>query len=265
MIRAILFDAAGTLIYLPRGVGWHYREVATRHGITLDENHLSTAFRRAFKAAAPRVARPPGNANLRGGGREERGLEGGRAPIGTPHSPPPTVSSPDDDKLWWRALVRQILSACGETPADSVFNGLFEELYARFAEPGVWALYPEAPAVLETLHSRYRLGILSNFDRRLYPVLDHLGVRPYFEAIVISSELGVDKPDARMFAAALSALRVLPQETVHAGDDPEQDWRAAEAAGLHVYRVERPSRGLEALPDHVRRLESIAPPTPATM
>jgi putative hydrolase of the HAD superfamily len=248
MIRAVLFDAAGTLIYLPRGVGWHYREVAARHGITLEENHVGTAFRQAFKAAAPRVARPRGNAN---------------PPIGTP--PPPIVSRPDDDKLWWRALVRQILSACGETPADSVFNTLFEELYARFAEPGVWALYPEAPAVLETLYSRYRLGILSNFDRRLYPVLDHLGVRQYFEAIIISSELGVDKPDPRMFAAAVSALGVLPQETIHAGDDPEQDWRAAEAAGLHVYRVERPSRGLEALPDHVRRLESIAPPTPATM
>ncbi len=54
MIRAILFDAAGTLIHLPRGVGWHYREVVARHGIELDEQLLTVAFGEAFKAARPR-------------------------------------------------------------------------------------------------------------------------------------------------------------------------------------------------------------------
>ena len=222
VIRAILFDAAGTLIYLPRGVGWHYREIAARHGMELEEKRLGAAFGAAFKGAGPRV----------GGG----------------------VSGPEDDKLWWRALVRRVLAACGEEPGDLVFEGMFEELYGRFAEPGVWALYPEAAAVLEALRGRYRLGMVSNFDRRLYPVLEQLRVREWFETIVISSELGVDKPDGRMFAAALEALGVAPGETVHAGDDPEQDWRAAEAAGLHVYRVERPARGLEGLPEFVRGL-----------
>lgn len=220
-----MFDAAGTLIYLPRGVGWHYREVAARHGIEVDERRLAAAFGTAFKAAGPRV-----------------GIAA------------PGVSSPDDDKLWWRALVRRVLAACGKEPEDAVFEGMFEELYARFAEPGVWALYPEAEAVIKALHGRYRLGVVSNFDRRLYPVLDHLGARRCFETIVISSEMGVDKPDGRIFTAALEALGVAPRETVHAGDDPEQDWRAAEASGLHVYRVDRPARGLEGLPDYVRQL-----------
>ena len=62
----------------------------------------------------------------------------------------------------------------------------------------------------------------------------------------------MDKPDPRIFAAALSSLGVTPAETIHVGDDPEQDWRAAEAAGLHVYRVARPERTLAALPDYVR-------------
>jgi putative hydrolase of the HAD superfamily len=222
MIRAILFDAAGTLIQLPRGVGWHYRQITTRHGLDLDEKRLAAAFGAAFKAAGPRVAAG--------------------------------VSRPDDDKGWWRALVRQVLAACGQEPGDPVFDGMFEELYGHFAEPGVWALYPDVVPVLEALHGQYRLGVVSNFDRRLYPVLEDLGVRGYFETIVISSELGVDKPDGRIFAAALTALGVTAGETVHAGDDPDQDWRAAEAAGLHVYRVERPGRGLEGLPAYVRGL-----------
>ncbi len=164
------------------------------------------------------------------------------------------ASRPEDDKLWWRDVVRRVLVGCGEEPGNAVFDSLFEDLYARFAEPGVWALYPEAAAVLEALHGRYRLGVVSNFDRRLYPVLEHLGIRRRFDTILISSELGVDKPDGRIFDAALAALGVAPRETVHAGDDPEQDWRAAQAAGLHVYRVERPGRGLEGLADYVRGL-----------
>jgi putative hydrolase of the HAD superfamily len=218
-IRAILFDAAGTLIYLPRGVGWHYREIAGRHGLEMEEKRLAMAFREAFKAAAPRVSTG--------------------------------VSRPDDDKLWWRALVRRVVTGCGAEPEEAVFERMFEELYAHFAEPGVWALYPEADAVLEALHGRYRLGVVSNFDRRLYPVLEGLGVRSYFEAIVISSELGADKPDGRVFAAALSKLGAAPGEAVHVGDDPEQDWQAAENAGLHLYRVERPGRGLEGLVEFV--------------
>jgi len=222
MIKAILFDAAGTLIHLPRGVGWHYREIAARHGLDLEEARLGAAFGEAFKTAGPRVVTG--------------------------------VSSPDDDKAWWRALVRRLLADCGQQPKEAVFDRMFEELYAHFAEPGVWALFPEVPAVLEALHARYRLGVVSNFDRRLYPVLENLGVRRYFEAIVISSETGVDKPDGRIFAAALSALGVKPGETVHAGDHPEQDWRAGEAAGLHVYRVDRPARTLDGLPAFARSL-----------
>jgi len=222
MIRAILFDAAGTLIHLPRGVGWHYRQVAARHGLDLDEKRLGAAFGSAFRAAGPRVATG--------------------------------ISRPADDKGWWRALVRKVIGACEPDLEDAAFEGLFEDLYAHFAEPGVWALYPEAMAVLEALHGRYRLGVVSNFDRRLYPVLDQLGVRRYFETIVISSEAGVDKPDGRIFTAALSALGAAPGETVLAGDDPEQDWRAAEAVGMHVYRVERPGRTLEGLPGYVGSL-----------
>jgi putative hydrolase of the HAD superfamily len=215
MIRAVLFDAAGTLIHLPRGVGWHYREVAARHGLDLEEKRLGVAFGEAFRNAVPRVA----TAGTR----------------------------PDDDKGWWRDVVRRVLAACDGNPEGPAFEPMFEELYAHFAKPGVWALYPEVPAVLEALHGRYRLGIVSNFDRRLYPVLDHLGVRRYFEKIVISSEVGVDKPDARIFTAALSALGVSASETVHAGDDPHQDWHAAAAAGLRVYRVHRPDTTLDGL------------------
>ena len=52
--KTVLFDAGGTLIYLPRTVGDHYREVALRFGIDLSADELNQAFRRGWKAAPPR-------------------------------------------------------------------------------------------------------------------------------------------------------------------------------------------------------------------
>ena len=217
MIKAILFDAAGTLIHLPRGVGWHYRHVAARHGLDLDESRMAAAFAEAFRAAGPRVATG--------------------------------VSRPDDDKGWWRVLVRRAMTACGEGPEDAVFEPMFEELYAHFAEPGVWALYPEVLAVLEALRGHYRLGIVSNFDRRLYPVLEaSRQCANTSRQLSFPANTAPTSPIPRIFAAALRALDASPGEALHVGDDPEQDWRAAEAAGLRVYRLARPGNSLESVP-----------------
>jgi putative hydrolase of the HAD superfamily len=222
-IRVIFFDATGTLIYLPRGVGWHYREIAARHGLHLDAAELDAAFASAFRAAIPRVATA--------GGRE------------------------DDDKEWWRAVVRRVFESTARAdaaapagvPHDTVFGPLFEELYAHFASPDVWALYPEVVEVLRALRSRYRLAILSNFDRRLYRVLDHLGIRTYFEKVFISSEIGAEKPDRQIFAAALAAMDVTPAHALHVGDDPRHDWQGAREAGLRVFELARPGVSLRGV------------------
>jgi putative hydrolase of the HAD superfamily len=222
VIKAILFDAAGTLIHLPKGVGWHYREVAARHGLELDESMLNPAFARAFRTAPAR-------------------LQTG-------------VARPDDDKGWWRGLVREVFAACNEHPEEGRFAGFFEELYRHFAQPGVWELYPEVIPVLESLRPHCALGVLSNFDRRLYPILDELGIRRFFDSITISSEHGLDKPDPRLFAVALASLKATPSETIHAGDHPQHDWLAAESAGLHAFRLDRPGVTLASLPDLARIL-----------
>src|SRR5437764_6273207 len=127
----IFFDAAGTLIHLPRGVGSHYREVAMRHGFDPEEARLTQAFREAFRTL-----------------------------------PPPLTSRlprPDDDRGWWRTLVHRVVKEAG-APAAFDRDRYFAALYEEFTKPGVWELYPEAREVLGQLTGRYRLGIISNFD-----------------------------------------------------------------------------------------------------
>jgi putative hydrolase of the HAD superfamily len=216
MIKVIFFDATGTLIRLPKGVGWHYRLVARRHGLELDELALNAAFVSAWKTMP---ARPPT--------REPR---------------------PDDDKGWWRELVGRVLDSCA-APAPASFDrdAYFEELYAHFTTPGVWALYPEVESVLGSLAGRYRFGVISNFDRRLRALLDQLGIARRFEHLAISSEVGANKPDAFIFESALEKMGVQPHEALHVGDDPVHDWQGAEAMGIRCFRLDRDKNSLRDL------------------
>jgi putative hydrolase of the HAD superfamily len=224
MIKIIFFDAAGTLFRLPRGVGWHYRSVAERHGWSLDEGELNRAF----------------------------GAVWGEMPV----RGPTRMTRPDDDKGWWRELVERVLDRCGVSAGKVDRLAYFEELYAEFTVPGVWELFPEVREVLIALHPRFRLGVISNFDGRLRSIIGHFGLADLFETLVISSEVGADKPDAWIFQHALALAGVAPGEALHVGDDPICDWRGATAAGLHSFSLQRPANSLRDLLTHLTVLSA---------
>jgi putative hydrolase of the HAD superfamily len=228
MIKAIFFDAVGTLILLPRSVGEHYQAVAARFGADIPATDLQQAFRRAWSAAPLRPAIP-----------------GPR---------------PEDDKGWWRALVANVLEQTLPNERRAAFPGTayFEAVYAHFAQPQVWTLFPEAVEVLGQLSKAgYRLGVISNFDRRLDAILTGLGVRRFFEQVIVSSECGADKPEPQIFRCALAALGVEPHEAVHAGDDRKCDGGAS-ALGMPVFHLERPGTTLRDLPGWLARLPKLA-------
>jgi putative hydrolase of the HAD superfamily len=123
----------------------------------------------------------------------------------------------------------------------------FEAAYAHFAEAGVWELYPEVAEVLAQLAPNYELAVISNFDGRLRVVLEHLAVSRFFRHVFLSSEIGADKPDPFIYRRALEISRLMPDEVLHAGDDPERDWAGAAAAGLRVFKLTRPENSLRDL------------------
>jgi putative hydrolase of the HAD superfamily len=154
----------------------------------------------------------------------------------------------DDDKGWWRKLVHQVLDKCG-VPRKGNFDrdAYFEELYVEFAKPGVWDVFPDTRAVLATLAGEYRLGVISNFDRRLRLILEELGIMRLFRYVVISSEVGADKPDPWIFQEALRVSGVRPSEALHVGDEPDGDWEGAARVGMQVFKLHRPQVPLSAL------------------
>ena len=215
MIKAISFDAVGTLFYLTKTVGDHYADIGREVGLDLDAQELERAFHTAWEKMPQRAA-----------------IDGPRE---------------NDDRGWWRKLVDVVLDQVAPSLSEFDRDNFFEIAYEHFAEAGVWELYPEVPEVLEKLRPPLQLAVISNFDGRLRFILQHLGISKFFTHIFVSSEVGADKPDPEIYRRALKFIDLKPNEVLHVGDDPERDWEAASAAGLSIFRLDRRKNSLRDL------------------
>lgn len=79
-----------------------------------------------------------------------------------------------------------------------------------------------------------RLGIVSNSDGRVEQALTMAGLRDYFDVVVDSGLVGVEKPDPVIFQTALDALGVAPEEALYVGDLYDVDVLGARAAGIEA-------------------------------
>lgn len=209
-IGAVTLDAAGTLIQVRQPVGNTYAEIAIRHGIPVQAQAISAAFRTVFPRMSP-LAFGAGSPQQRS--RQERD--------------------------WWRTLVRNCLGRHGQHRA---FAAYFDELYGHYACARAWVVYPEVHEVLDLLDARgIPAAVVSNFDSRLHPILHGLGLHERFRAVLCSSEAGAAKPDARIFALACNTLGHDPHRTLHAGDNRQADFEGARAAGLRALWIRRDS------------------------
>jgi putative hydrolase of the HAD superfamily len=215
-LQAIFFDAAGTLIHLTEPVGRSYARIAERFGVQgkrVSEDQFEENFLKAWHAMPPRVPIPSA--------REK------------------------DDKSWWRDLVFRMLAEMSIALNQETF---FEEAYCYFARPLSWKPFPEVETVLETLQRKgFRLGVISNFDSRLFHILDSWNLSHRMERIIVSSRVGADKPHPQIFSHALHAFGVKASEALHVGDHPQEDQAGAEAAGLQSFLVKRPEIDLREL------------------
>jgi len=90
-----------------------------------------------------------------------------------------------------------------------------------------------AAETLETLRARgYRVAVISNADGRVRGLLETAGLAPLLEFVVDSAEVGVEKPDPRIFHAATDRLGLAPEVCAYVGDIYEIDVVGAERAGL---------------------------------
>jgi len=214
MLKAILFDAVGTLFRVRGSVGAAYAAAAARHGVSVTADEIERRFRAAF---------------------------GGMPPLCFPGVP--AVELPQRERLWWRQVVTEAFA--GSRFAD--FDGFFDDLFEYFARGEAWELFPDTRPALVALQTRgLRLGVVSNFDGRLVRVCEEIGIAHCFDAVVMSGRTGFAKPDPRIFAVALHRLGVTPPEALHVGDGMTEDVEGARAAGLRAVLIDRGLEGRDA-------------------
>jgi putative hydrolase of the HAD superfamily len=226
-IRAVLFDAVGTLLRLREPVGETYGRMAARHGVRLPAWRLDDGFRRIL-AGAP--------------------------PMAFPGEPPERAHALE--RAWWRARVRETFRATDQTARFADFEAFFDALFVHYGTAEAWEAMPGAADALGALTARgLRLAVASNFDHRLPSILEELDLLGFFEIVWGPARAGAAKPDPAFFHGLLARLGVEPAAALHVGDDPSEDLAGARAAGLRAVAVEPPAT-LADLPARIAALDA---------
>lgn len=129
---------------------------------------------------------------------------------------------------------------------------LAEDLYQLTlgeTSPVEWTAFPFTVEVLQGLRERgIRTGLISNWDPSCRSVLEKTGLTPYLDPIVVSSEVGVEKPDRRIFEKALELSGEDPKECLYVGDNYYDDGVGASQVGMAFCVLNPPGQlGIEEL------------------
>ncbi len=213
--KVIFLDAVGTLFGVEGNVGKAYADIAQQFGVEADIAALNEAFFKQFKAAEA---------------------------MAFPDSEPTEV--PAQEYAWWRAIADATFRDVGKRDEFEDFEAFFADLYAYFAGADPWFVYPDAYHSLERWRSMgIELGVISNFDSRIYTVLDALALADFFKTVTISTEVGAAKPDPLIFATALEKHGCDGSEAWHVGDSYTDDYEGAQAVGIRGIWLRRPTQG----------------------
>ena len=199
-VKAVTFDAGGTLIEPWPSVGHIYSEIAARHGAgDISPELLNDRF----------IAAWHGRKNF------------------------------NYTRSEWAAVVDETFAGFSAGLPSRTF---FPELYEHFAQPAAWRIFDDVRPALTALAAQgVRLGLISNWDERLRPLLDRLGLAELFEVMTVSCEAGFAKPDKRIFKITAQRFGLATNHILHIGDSIREDVEGAQNAGFKAVLLSRHS------------------------
>ena len=201
--QAVFFDAGNTIIYAHPPVGQVYADALRAAGVEAEPDDVAARFRETF---ARHVRARATNALDAAGGA--------------------------DSKEWWRRVVRECFEPYG--PLDS-FDEIFQGLWDHFACGDAWRIYDDVLPTFDALRARGKtLGLISNWDARLDGILRDLGLTRRLDSVVISHQVGAEKPAPAIFRRAVELCGLAPGLALHVGDSYEEDVVGARAAGMQA-------------------------------
>jgi len=120
-------------------------------------------------------------------------------------------------------------------------------------------LRPCVKQLLSKISTKYKLGLVSNFTYApvIYAGIKKLGINQFFNAILVSEEVGWRKPNRKIFEEALKRLDVTAEETVYVGDSPLEDIKGAKTIGTKTVFVPSQFYSLENLHESQQKPDTI--------
>lgn len=207
-LRAITFDVTQTLIHCPK-VAETYGEILSRHGIKVGTRLLRKEIPWVWKEFSCRAS-----------------------PLADRFS-----QHPRGAKGWWHDFLVRI---CQRLDLATPTRFASAELFDRFAHASAWELFADVRPTISTLRERgLKLGIVSNWDLRLPFLLKDFGLEEPFDQITFSAKEGIEKPNPKLFLSCLAAMNVPPEQALHVGDHPIDDFEGAQAAGMAAVLIDR--------------------------
>ena len=147
----------------------------------------------------------------------------------------------DERRAYYAGLAVRVFDRMGVHAPAGVAAEHAEALWTVLG-PQCFEVFPDAVEALHGLRVRgIRLAVVSNWQSGLRHFCTEFGLAEYFDHIVSSADLGVAKPDRRIFLEACALLRAAPEHTLHVGDTYLDDYVGGEAAGLQVALLDRSS------------------------
>lgn len=152
----------------------------------------------------------------------------------------------EDDAFWtdeertssvWVGMYSML---CRRLGIEDEAVALARRVYDEFGRPDRWSAYADVRPAFERMKARgLRVGIISNWDSRLVGLLGGLGFDDVLDDIVSSADVGLHKPDPRIFELACERIGVEPAQAAHVGDHHYADILGASAVGMRAVLIDR--------------------------
>ena len=217
--RAVFLDVGDTLVHADPSWPAIIARVAASGGIDVTPEALVAAER----SIAPEIAR--------------------RFAAGERHT-----SSLPTSEAFWTWVYDGLLSECGVDAGAR--PAIAHECHVAFNDFASWRAFTDTAPLLEALDLRraggMHVGVLSNWESWLEPLLVHMGIASHFDALTVSGEVALEKPDAGIFDHALAAAgldRSTAHLAIHVGDSWSADVAGARGVGIAPVWLDRGGRG----------------------
>lgn len=210
-IRAVVFDAVGTVMYPSPPMANVYQDAIAKHcGMQLDVERIRQTVNSALS---------------------QRGLS------------PDLTTDESREHQFWQDVIKEL---CGDHEAR---QACFDDLYNRFQHPESWSCFEDVPECINRLLADdVTMAIASNFDSRLHPVLDGLAPLSPIPHRFVSSEIGWRKPAQHFFQHVCDQLQLHPASILFVGDGLTNDVLGAHQAGCRSVWIRRGKAAAKSAP-----------------